>query len=677
MFFFVPLSFLANKMDYSFRKEGNLFIIENSKIKRVYLWNEGNLITQTIENKSSGFVWHASDLTPDMSLPGETGTATCLSFGIDTIHETASHYAYLAATIVYSMNEIQIKRVIRLYPECPAIASDFYFKGSPAKNWYNPKIVCDSLTDIRFVRLGKARNHLPIIEKTIMPGKHWCYKIVELFEMTDDLNTLVREENPVGFFEHLYRGNILFAQDMEKGQGLFFLKEAPSPNAQLKYPGGDYLTSFGEIRMVGFGIDKEDISTDKWTQGYSSVMGVFDKTEYSALSSLKKYQHKMRKRNETRDEMVMMNTWGDWNDATKNINEKYILKELTLCAELGISHYQLDYGWQTDQKTLELYDSNISNYRNNEYYWLPDKIRFPNGFTRIMRKAKELGIEIGLWFEPNYERDYAHWSQDMDWLTRLNQLYGIRTFKIDGLRIHNKKSEERVDSLLMKLSEALNDDVCINLDVTADKRFGYLFKNRYGNIFLENRYTDWGNYYPYQTLRNLWMLSKYVPTQNIQLEFPNKWRNTNKYNDIFAPENYNFEYLFAITMMAQPLAWMQAQNLPEKAFNIASVIKKYKKYQSDMHRGMIFPVGEEPSGVSWTGFQSIQEGKGYFLVFRENNNRSTASIKTWFAPDTKVKMKLIAGKGKDFVAKTGKKGEISFSLEMKNEYSLYKYEILK
>ncbi len=674
---FVSAAFAGNRGECSFRKEGELFIAENARIKRVYVWNEGNLITRTIENKSNGFVWQASDQTPDMNLPGQSGKAKYISLDIDTVRETRSHYPYLAATIVYSIDDLRIKRIIRLYADCPAIASDFYFKGTPAKNWYDQKIVTDSVPDIRFVRMKKLQNHLPVIEKTAMPGKHWRYKVVELFEMTDHLNTLVREENSLGFFERLYRGNILFAENMEKGQGLFFLKEAPSPNAQLNYAGGDYLASFGQIKMIGFGINKEDISPDRWTQGYSSVTGVFDKTEYSALSSLKNYQGKIRKRNDTRDEMVMMNTWGDREDATKNINEKYILEELELCAKLGISHYQLDYGWQTDRKTLGLYDSKAENYRDNEYYWLPDKIRFPNGFTPIIEKAKQRGIELCLWFEPNYHDNYAHWSQDADWLIRLNRMYGIRTFKVDGLRIHNKKSEERVDSLLMKLSEALNDDVCINLDVTADKRFGYLFKNRYGNIFLENRYTDWGGYYPYQTLRNLWMLSRYVPAQNIQLEFLNKWRNVNKYNDAFAPGHYDFEYLFAITMMAQPLAWMQAHNLPEEGFYIAPVIKKYRQYQSDIHRGMIFPVGEEPSGTSWTGFQSVGEGKGFFLVFRENNNRDTAAIKTWLAPNTKIKMKLIAGEGKDFVTETVENGEISFSLNHKNGYSLYEYEILK
>lgn len=658
-------------------REKDSLIVENTRIRRVYLWNSGDLITRAIESKLDGYVWHAVESTPDLALPGQEGAAVNISFDVDTVRETASHFSHLAATIVYAKGDLRVKRVLRLFPDCPAIASDFYFKGVPARDWYDPAVASDSIADIRLVRLGKLRGMVSVMDKVSMPGKHWRYRSVELFEMTDHLNTLVREDNQTGFFERLHRGNLLFAQNMETRQGLFFLKEAPSPSAQLKYPGGDYLTAFGQVRMIGIGLGREDVRPDSWTQGYSSVVGVFSRDEYSALSALKDYQGKLRKRDAVRDEMIMMNTWGDRSEPSSTLTEEYVLEELDRCARLGITHYQIDYGWQTDRRNLALYDSKATNYRDNEYYWLPDKIRFPRGFAPIVAKAKETGISLGLWFEPNYTDDYCHWSQDADWLIRLNRMYGIRTFKIDGLRIHNKKSEERVDSLLRKLASALDDEVCINLDVTADRRFGYLYKCGYGNIFLENRYTDWGNYYPFQSLRNLWMLSKYVPAQNLQLEFLNKWRCADKYadGDPFAPGKYDFEYLFATTMMAQPLAWMQAHNLPEEGCEIAPVIKNYRKYEADIHGGMIFPIGEEPSGSSWTGFQSVRQGRGYFLVFREDNDRESASMKTWLAPGTRLRLKALAGKGKDFIAAVDGDGEISFSLEEKNSYSLYCYEV--
>ena len=153
--------------------------------------------------------------------------------------------------------------------------------------------------------------------------------------------------------------------------------------------------------------------------------------------------------------------------------------------------------------------------------------------------------------------------------------YGIRIFKIDGLTIPTKKAEINLRNLFDKVLAETDNKVMFNLDATASRRGGYHMFNEYGNIFLENRYTDWQNYYPYWTLRNLWMLSKYVPAEKLQIEFLNKWRNTEKYgDDPFAPHRYSFEYLFATTMAGQPLAWFEASNLPEEAFGIRDLMEK-------------------------------------------------------------------------------------------------------
>ena len=131
---------------------------------------------------------------------------------------------------------------------------------------------------------------------------------------------------------------------------------------------------------------------------------------------------------------------------------------------------------------------------------------------------------------------------------QLYREYGIKVFKIDGLTIPSKEAETNLHRLFNKVLEETDEEVIFNLDATASRRGGYHMFNEYGNIFLENRYTDWQNYYPYWTLRNLWMLSKYVPAEKLQIEFLNKWRNTDKYKgEVFAPENYSFEYLFATT----------------------------------------------------------------------------------------------------------------------------------
>ncbi len=654
-------------------------ILENSKIRRTYTFNQGNLITQSIFNKTSNFTWHATDNVPDMNLPGtEKEKAELVSFRTYVVEETLSQQAYLEAEIIYTLGNLSIKRILRLYPACPAIGMDFYFKGNGNLLKYPDESLLDKdLSDVKFVASQKARSLAPVMEKLSLDGKHWNCRVVDLSEMTDHLNDLVTVNDYQTYQERLFRGNILFAKDMENEEGVFLLKEAPSPNAQLQYLSGDYLVSFGQIRMLGFGIDSEDIRPDRWTPGYSAVCGVFSKTEYSALKALKTYQNKLRKRIPETDEMVMMNTWGDRGQDSR-INEKYIIEELELCAKLGISHFQIDDGWQTGKSPASIGGGSFDNIWESEDYWLPNKANFPDGFTSILKKGKELGIEICLWFNPSYTDNYVNWRKDAEVLAGLYKKYGIRTFKIDGLRIHNKISELRVDSLLNAVQKASGYDAVINLDVTADKRFGYLYKNEYGNIFLENRYTDFGNYYPYWTLRNLWCLSKYVPAQNLQIEFLNKWRNENIYkNDTFAPKSYDFEYLFAITMMAQPLAWMEAHNLPAEAFSLGKVIEKYRTIQQDIHKGDILPIGEKPDGRSWTGFQSLQDNQGYFLVFRELNDQANSMMKTWLKPGAKIRLKYLLGNGTDFEVTVNERGEVPFSLKTANHYGLYKYTIIK
>lgn len=658
-------------------QQGDSLVVGNANIRRIYQLNNGNLITRALHNKVSGFVWQSQSTTPDLTLPGYNKPASLISLKSYVVPETMSQESYLETEIIFRIDELSIKQIIRIYPETAVVGNDFYFKGEPRQNgWYDKQFLDEQLTDVRFVATGRATSKLPVLESIHLGGKHWQYKTVSLFEMTDHLNSLVTVDEYQAYQARLYKGNMLFALNNEHEEGFFLLKESPSSLAQLKYPNADFLASYGNVRVIGLGIDEDDITADRWSSAYSTVLGLFSKGEYNALLGLKKYQSRIRKVIPDRDEMIMMNTWGD-RGTGQRINEAYILRELELCHQLGVTHFQIDDGWQTGKSPATTQSGSFDNIWERSDYWKPDPTNFPNGLKYVVKKGKVLGIEVCIWFNPSYTNNYIDWKRDAEALIYLNQQYGIRTFKIDGLRIHNKISEERVDSLLSTVAKALSYDVVFNLDVTADKRFGFHFKNKYGNIFLENRYTDFGNYYPYWSLRNLWSLSKYVPTRNLQIEFLNKWRNREKYNDPFAPEHYDFEYLFAITMMAQPLAWMEAQNLPEEAFGLSPVIKIYREIQSDLHNGYILPIGDIPSGRSWTGFQSINNGYGYFLIFRENNEEYTAAIETWLKPGTAVKIKKILGKGEDFQTITDENSQIIFKLAAANSYSLYKYKIIQ
>lgn len=650
--------------------------IENSLIKRSRLWNNGNLITCKLEDKGNGLVWRLRNNQPDLSLPGEEKEGSEASVRIEEVPASLQYTNHLRATVEYKAGNLQVRKILKIYPGCPAIACELYLKGQASQKWIKALDNPADLQNIEKLTQNSQGGNVPVMEQLMLEGKHWQLEAVEFFDVTDRFNTLVRPVHALSYRDCLYRGNLLFAENMEKEAGFFMLKEAPTSNVQLYYPGGDYLVSEGTFRMVGLGVDSADIKTDEWTKAYSYVTGTYRSGEKQKRMALRNYQMRIRPFLEDRDEMVMLNTWGDRGQDTR-VNEAFCLKELELAAKLGITHFQIDDGWQAGRSANSAYGGSFKNIWDNPDYWTPDPIRFPNGLAPIVKRGKVLGIEVCLWFNPSIQHDYADWQKDADALIALYEKYGIRTFKIDGTFFDNKLAESRLRSLYNRVMEATGWKAVLNLDATAGRRGGYFFFNEYGNIFLENRYTDWGNYYPYWSLRNLWMLSRYVAPQSLQIEFLNKWRNKEKYTgDKFAPSTYSFDYLFAITMAAQPLAWFEAANLPDEAFPTGEVIKKYKTVQHDFHTGYVFPVGDEPSGKSWCGFQSVKDKKGYFLLFREFNKEESFDMDTFFEPGEQVEFTPVLGAGKAFRSMVDKDGRIRFSLSEPNSYVLYSYRVL-
>ena len=661
--------------DYSARLDNNVLILENSKISRTYVWNGGNLITRSLIDKISGKEWFINSTQPDLCFPGQSKNAANAEFSVRLIFETSIVPEHLEAEVTYTLDQLQLKRIFRIYKNCPAIACDLYFRGKSDCVWIAQGIDFTDWENLQKLTVASAGNFLPVTEKMELPGKHWELEIVEFMDYTDRLNNLVKSVKALSYMPDFYRGNLLFAHDKLSDHGIFILKEAPASIAQIAYTGGDFITRYGTFMVIGAGLTPSDLDTIEWRHGYGFVTGVYSGDEKNRLVSLREYQENLRIHKPERDEMVLMNTWGDLS-LDRSISEKFALDELDAGARLGISHFQLDAGWQKGNVPW-----GQSGYFNDIWgkndFWDPHPIRFPKGFYPVMKKGSDLGIEICLWFNPCGDNSNELWEKDADALIGFNKQYGIRTFKIDGINLEDKRAEENFRKFLAKIQKATNFNVVFNFDVTYGRRGGYHYLNEYGNIFLENRFTDWGNYYPYTTLRNLWMLSKYVPSQNLQIEVLNKWRNINKYqDDAFGPANYSFGYLFAIAMAGQPLLWLEGTGLPGEAFSIAPVIKKYHEIQFDFHSGKIFPVGEEPSGKSWTGFQSLQSDRGYFLIFRENNEKSEYNMDTWLTAGTKVTLTPVSGTGKDLIIRVNQDGTIKFTLKGKNSYVLYKYRIV-
>ena len=658
------IPFEGKKINSCYAKiENDTLYLGNDFIERKYIWNEGNLINFSIENKLSKQVFQLKNSEPDNPLNIEGVSFSNGQFSSEIIPGNNVIYTHLEATIVSRYKDYNLKRIFKIYPNSPALESDYYIKKNA----------------------GSSQDFNPLktyIENFKFSEKHFKVKATEFYDRTDHYNNLVKEHEIIPYFrDRKMKGNILHVQNLVTNNSLFFIKKAPCSFVQLHYPGYDFLVKNTSIQFAGLGIAPGDLKTGEWIRVYGLVTGVSGPTQLDFMTSLRAYQKKVRKHLKERDEMIMMNTWGDRNQDLV-INEAFVKREVDAAVKLGITHLQVDDGWQAGlSSNTAIKEASKDTFWNRwtKEAWEPAPHKFPNGFQVVKDYADDKGVKLGLWFNPSSNNDYEHWERDADIIIRLYQEYDIRYFKIDGISLPSKKAELNLVKFFDTVYVETDNTVVFNLDATAGSRAGYHYINPfYGNIFLENRYTDWKNYYPYWTLRNLWMLSKYTPAEGFQMEFLNKWRNGDKYPDYipFAPQKLPFDYNFAITMMSQPLAWFEGSNLPEEGYDIAPLIKAYNEIQYDIHSGYIFPIGEEPSGRSWTGFQSIKsDNEGFILVFRELNETNSKLVKTWLPENAEVSFEKLLGEGHDFNAEVNEDGEVEFSLTDEHSFSLYKYEI--
>ncbi len=605
------------------RREGDRLILSNSRIERTFAWNGGDLVGLTVTDKAQGITWSLHDGAPCATFPGHSVAATDGELVVQPIADDGVRPAHLRAEVTYTLGTLQVRRRFELFDHVPAIACRWWLRGRALGRWSAEATPAGELANIEDPgTLGQGLVEPPVIERLLLLCTHLEVTAVQFFDVTDRRNNLVAQRQVVAYPQpESLRGNLLIVRDMTGGGGLFLLKESPCSDVQLADPGYDFGVRRGEVTVAGIGLAAADVG-DEWVAGYGCTLGVGGEDEQTTLCNLRDHQRTLRTLKPGRDHMVMLNTWGDRGQDGR-ISHAFALREIERAAALGLSHFQLDDGWQAGQSSNSATSGgSLENIWRRDDYWHAHPQRFPQGLGPIIAAAKEAGVELCVWFNPSKDDSYANWRRDADTLIQIFRGHGIRTFKIDGVNIPDKRAELNLRAMFDAVMAATDNQAVFNLDVTAGRRFGYHYFTEYGNIFLENRYTDWGNYYPHWTLRNLWMLSKYVPAPRLQIEFLNNARNPRKYadDDPLAPSKVPLDYCFAITMMAQPLAWMEASNLTDdQVAALAPVIKTYREHQQRIHAGTIVPIGGEPDGFSWTGFMSMRDDGGYIMVYREAN----------------------------------------------------------
>lgn len=642
--------------------EGDTITLGNERIERSYTIHASGLRSEYILDKDVQNRYAQTEARA--AFPWEEQfQARSTGWEKKRVEATSSEDAHLLLEGVFAFDGFQIRHAFRLYDDAPAIQRSC---------WISIDAGADAAT------VAKLNAFPWKLDQVDLPGRHWQVNGVEFFDRTDETNNLTSEESRIAFTKpETLRGNLFWASPVDADAGLFWLKEAPTSESQLNYPGFDFEFDARGVAVVGGGIDATALHPDTWYRAYSVVTGAYAQGYDGLRIALRQYQKKRRLYLPERDAMLMMNTWGDRNrDAS--INDPFLRAEVDAATRLGLTHFQIDDGWQAglSQNSAAKAGEKWDSWERED--WLPHPVRLPNGLQPIAQYAESKGIELGLWFNPTRSNEYMHWVRDADIVLDLYRTYGIKYFKIDGVELPTKVAEHRFRRFCQRIHQQSKGEIVLHLDATAGQRSGYHYLNKYGVIFLENRYTDWANYYPHWTLRNLWMLAHYVPPERLQMEFLNIWRNADKYpaDDALAPAKIPFDYVFASVMMAQPLAWFEATGLPEEAFEISDLVDSYKSLMPELHQGVILPIGNEPDGRQWTGFQSISsEASGFLLILREQSPESRQTLDCVLPEGRQIELEPLLPAGASSRQSVGPEGGLTFELDSPFSYQLFRYRI--
>lgn len=598
--------------------QNNIIRIGNSKTERI-IEIKDNMPVCTSLNAGKD-TWYGANVS--MFNVGKFDYKNCeISFDCYVSNFGGKSKDALAGELIFKTTDAKIKLILFVFPYISVLSSKVYIQGKILSAKENR-----SMSNTAIELSKKETDNSPIlpeygvIDAVNIKDRHLKAKSIRLYDETDIYNELVSSAEKLLYrkFDEYFDSSFLILENYVDKKALMLVSEGYVSGKKFSDDKA-FSVNADAACVFGNGID-EDTANYTYIGGATVVTG----KKESLCSEYKKFYSHMYENEGT---YIMSNTWGDRKRDTA-VCEKFILGEIDIASSLGVDIVQIDDGWQqgmtansgfiTNGAWGNFYDSDID-------FWSVNKDKFPNGFEFISDYAQKKNVRLGLWFSMDKENSYTRWQQDADKILELHKNYGVSHFKIDGLRINDHTCEENIFNFAKYIHEKSDGAISFNFDITANRRYGYFMAKQYSTLFVENRYTDWQNYYPHTTLRNLWSLSEYIPAHKFQFEVLNQKRNDDCYpDDILKPSSYPIDYMFASVMVANPLIWMEMTNLDnEQILQLQNIISIYKKERNNFKDAMITPIGERPDGISYTGFDISKDNNGYLVLLKEKSEQNT------------------------------------------------------
>ncbi|MFK7852144.1 MAG: alpha-galactosidase [Akkermansiaceae bacterium] len=617
--------------------------IGNSLIERKWTFKHGLLTAVSLKDKVTATEWLRQPGRQPAPHPGGEITMEDREMVITTRKGKLSPVEKdsLVLDIIAKGDKGNFAYQFQVFAESGGITAKFFPEGNAGESSTKPEETEEEgPTGIEGGGPQKKRGQpIQALEDLMLSPLHLSYTQVELMDQTDNYNDLVFEREWLPMHDRFeVKCNVFHLEDVLTEKGLILLKLGPLPHARPIKSDWDVKVA-GSARRVTFA-----------GPGYPWTIIPYSGGRAGLIAALQDYQRCLRDYVPTRDGMFLSNTWGD-RSRDSRVREEFLLKEVEAGAKLGVDVVQVDDGWQAGKTGNSAFGKGAwGNFRSaNPEFWKPHPERFPNGLKPLVDAAREKGMKFGLWFGPDAENDMENWKLDAEVLLGSFEKAGVEYVKIDAVEMKSPTAEANLNRFYDMVLDKTEGRVVFDADVTAGLRPGYFGTVRTGPIFVENRYTDWGKYWPHQTLRNLWTLGTYVDPVRLRMEFLNQLRNTEKYgDDPLAPAAYPPDTLFASVMFSSPLGWFEVSNLPEKYFEtIPPLVAAWKKEREAIFSGHIIPIGDAPDGVAWTGFCSTSKDRksARVVVFRELNTDASWSTSLPFIETKDATVTVLGGKG--------------------------------
>jgi len=574
--------------------ENSRITIGNHGIRRVLRVEDRALISESLSGSQT--VWKNPAAEPRLALAERyvrEGTQPRVTFRLDDRARRSA--AALVADVIWDDGDCAVHYAFRVYPDIPFIVTE---------------------GEIRVQGAAKA-DAADVVDGVGLPWGHYRLQSDKLVDQSDQHDTYILTHKQLLYKnEPLFSdGNLFTITDVISGDGILLVRDAPTTLSSTEKIGqGLCVERMQSAVLTGAGVS--DV-TDGDMHIYGASIGVGRAAD---LPALYRKLYRAEYAGESRGLYSLSNNWGDRGEDAV-MGENFVMGEIDTAARTGIDVVQLDDGWQKGMTTGSTRNPNgvwEGYYAFMPDYWSHDPDKFPNGLKGVADYARVRGVKIGLWFSPDSSNDFANWERDVDTLMHYYETYGFSTFKLDGVKLRTPLGKSRYMAFLEAVYRRSGGVVCVNQDITAHARNGIVCEKPYGTLFVENRYSDLHSYYPHRTLRNVWMLSRYFPLRRFQFEVLNLRRSGHVYQgDPLAPGLYSIDYTFASVMLANPLIWMETQHLPEPDRAILeNTITLWKSVREEFFAADTQPIGDEPDGVSWTGFE-IRGQHHWLLLFRE------------------------------------------------------------